>query len=49
MEPLGIPGTWVFVPRVYSDDRGSFLELFRSAEFSARSGGHEHGEPLVQP
>jgi dTDP-4-dehydrorhamnose 3,5-epimerase len=34
MEPLGIPGAWVFVPRIHSDDRGSFLELFRGAEFS---------------
>lgn len=38
MEPLGIPGAWVFVPRIYSDDRGSFLELFRGAEFSGDVG-----------
>jgi dTDP-4-dehydrorhamnose 3,5-epimerase len=38
MEPLGIPGAWVFVPRIYSDDRGSFFELFRGAEFSADVG-----------
>src|SRR5260370_1092853 len=38
MEPLDIPGAWVFVPRIYSDDRGSFLELFRGAEFSGDVG-----------
>jgi len=38
MEPLGIPGAWVFAPRIYSDDRGSFLELFRGAEFSGDVG-----------
>ena len=38
MEPLGIPGAWVFVPRIHSDDRGSFLELFRGAEFSGDVG-----------
>jgi dTDP-4-dehydrorhamnose 3,5-epimerase len=38
MEPLGIPGAWVFVPRIHSDDRGSFLELFRGAEFSGDIG-----------
>jgi dTDP-4-dehydrorhamnose 3,5-epimerase len=38
MEPLGIPGAWVFAPRIHSDDRGSFLELFRGAEFSGAVG-----------
>jgi dTDP-4-dehydrorhamnose 3,5-epimerase len=38
MEPLGIPGAWVFAPRTYSDDRGSFAELFRAAEFSGAVG-----------
>jgi len=38
MEPLGIPGAWVFAPRIHSDDRGSFLELFRDAEFSGAVG-----------
>src|SRR5215468_11174538 len=33
MEPLGIPGAWVFAPRIHADDRGSFAELFRAAEF----------------
>src|SRR5215831_8352885 len=34
MEPLGIPGAWAFAPRIYSDDRGSFAEMFRSGAFS---------------
>jgi len=38
VEPLGIPGAWVFAPRIYSDDRGSFFELFRGAEFSGDVG-----------
>lgn len=38
MEPLGIPGAWVFAPRIYSDDRGSFAELFRAADFSGDVG-----------
>jgi dTDP-4-dehydrorhamnose 3,5-epimerase len=38
MEPLGIPGAWVFAPRIHSDDRGSFGELFRAAEFSGDVG-----------
>jgi dTDP-4-dehydrorhamnose 3,5-epimerase len=38
MEPLGIPGAWVFAPRIYADDRGSFFELFRGAEFAADVG-----------
>jgi len=38
MEPLGIPGAWVFAPRIHPDDRGSFLELFRGAEFSGAVG-----------
>jgi dTDP-4-dehydrorhamnose 3,5-epimerase len=38
MEPLGIRGAWVFAPHIYSDDRGSFAELFRAAEFSGDVG-----------
>lgn len=38
MEPLGIPGAWVFVPRIHSDDRGSFLELFRGGALSGDVG-----------
>jgi dTDP-4-dehydrorhamnose 3,5-epimerase len=38
MEPLGIAGAWVFTPHIHRDGRGSFLELFRGAEFSAHVG-----------
>jgi dTDP-4-dehydrorhamnose 3,5-epimerase len=38
MEPLGIPGAWAFAPRIHSDDRGSFAELFRAAELSGDVG-----------
>jgi dTDP-4-dehydrorhamnose 3,5-epimerase len=34
MEPLGIPGAWVFEPRIHRDDRGSFLEWFRGDELA---------------
>lgn len=39
MEPLGIEGAWVFTPRVFSDDRGDFLESFQGAGF-AEAVGH---------
>jgi dTDP-4-dehydrorhamnose 3,5-epimerase len=38
MEPLGIPGAWVFIPRIHADDRGSFVELFRGGEISGTVG-----------
>ena len=38
MDPLGIEGAWVYTPRVYDDDRGSFAEVFRGAEFAADLG-----------
>ena len=38
MQPLGIEGAWVYEPRVYDDDRGSFAEAFRGAEFAADLG-----------
>ena len=38
MDPLGIDGAWVYTPRVHSDDRGSFAEAFRGAEFAADLG-----------
>ena len=38
MDPLGIEGAWVYTPKVYSDDRGSFAEAFRAAEFAADLG-----------
>lgn len=38
MDPLGIEGAWTFIPQVFRDDRGSFLEAFRGAEFAADLG-----------
>lgn len=38
MDPLGIDGAWTFTPRVHQDDRGSFVEAFRGAEFAAALG-----------
>lgn len=38
MERLGIEGAWVFTPKQYADDRGSFLEAFRGEEFAADLG-----------
>ena len=38
MNPLGIEGAWVYTPQVHSDDRGSFAEAFRGAEFAADLG-----------
>ena len=38
MRALGIDGAWVFVPQIYADDRGSFLEWFRVGELARRVG-----------
>jgi len=38
VEPLGIDGAWTFTPQVHLDDRGSFAEAFRGAEFAAALG-----------
>jgi len=38
MNPLGIEGAWVYTPQVHHDDRGSFAEAFRGAEFAADLG-----------
>jgi dTDP-4-dehydrorhamnose 3,5-epimerase len=38
VNPLGIEGAWVFTPQVHSDDRGSFAEAFRGAEFAGDLG-----------
>lgn len=38
MEPLGIEGAWVCSPRIYHDDRGSFLENFRNDELATDTG-----------
>jgi dTDP-4-dehydrorhamnose 3,5-epimerase len=38
VQPLGIEGAWVYEPQVHADDRGSFAETFRGAEFAADLG-----------
>ena len=38
VEPLGIDGAWTFTPQLHRDDRGSFAEAFRGAEFAAGLG-----------
>jgi dTDP-4-dehydrorhamnose 3,5-epimerase len=38
MEPLGIEGAWAVTPRIFTDDRGSFLEWFRSADLALALG-----------
>jgi dTDP-4-dehydrorhamnose 3,5-epimerase len=38
VNPLGIEGAWVYTPAVHQDDRGSFAETFRGAEFAADLG-----------
>lgn len=38
MDSLDIRGTWLFTPRVHRDERGSFFEAFRGAEFAADLG-----------
>jgi dTDP-4-dehydrorhamnose 3,5-epimerase len=38
VNPLGIDGAWVYTPQVHHDDRGSFAETFRGAEFAADLG-----------
>mgnify|MGYP006266623991 CR=1 FL=1 len=39
VKPLAIPGAWVFEPTVHGDDRGVFLECFRS-DILAEHVGH---------
>jgi len=38
MEPMKIDGAWVLEPKVFGDDRGTFHEWFRSADFVATTG-----------
>jgi dTDP-4-dehydrorhamnose 3,5-epimerase len=38
VQPLGIDGAWTFTPQVHRDDRGSFAEVFRGAEFAGDLG-----------
>jgi dTDP-4-dehydrorhamnose 3,5-epimerase len=40
VQPLGIEGAWTYTPKVHGDDRGSFAEQFRGAEFAADLGYH---------
>ncbi|MFI7013847.1 dTDP-4-dehydrorhamnose 3,5-epimerase [Streptomyces sp. NPDC050164] len=38
MRPLGIEGAWVLEPKVFPDERGSFHEWYRGAEFREATG-----------
>ncbi|MET8075495.1 dTDP-4-dehydrorhamnose 3,5-epimerase [Streptomyces sp. NPDC005303] len=38
MKPLSIEGAWVHEPSVFPDERGSFHEWFRGADFRASTG-----------
>ena len=38
MDSLSIEGAWLYTPRQFPDDRGSFLEAFRGEEFAADLG-----------
>ncbi|MEU1630420.1 dTDP-4-dehydrorhamnose 3,5-epimerase [Streptomyces sp. NPDC020096] len=38
MKPLSIDGAWVYQPRHFDDDRGSFLEWFQGDRFRAETG-----------
>ena len=40
MIPLSIAGSWVFIPVIHEDDRGSFLEWFRGSELADDLGYH---------
>ena len=37
-EELGIEGAWLITPKKFEDDRGYFVETFRSEEFEANIG-----------
>src|SRR5260370_15768535 len=38
MDALDVDGAWILSPRIHTDERGSFLEWFRDAEFDADIG-----------
>ncbi|MFF3445181.1 dTDP-4-dehydrorhamnose 3,5-epimerase [Streptosporangium sp. NPDC002721] len=38
MRPLGIEGAWVFEPKVFEDERGSFHEWFHGGVFGGATG-----------
>lgn len=42
MRQLTVPGAWLHAPAVHTDDRGTFHETFRSAEFTEAVGGPFH-------
>ena len=42
VRPLSVPGAWLFVPDVYADDRGAFVETYTESVFVATV-----GHPLV--
>lgn len=45
MEELPIKGAYLYTPRLFRDDRGTFMESFRGAEFAEATG---HGLRLSQ-
>ena len=45
MQPLKIDGAWLFDPKVFPDDRGSFHEWFKVPEFAEATG---HSLDLAQ-
>ncbi|MEV6109008.1 dTDP-4-dehydrorhamnose 3,5-epimerase [Streptomyces sp. NPDC051940] len=45
MRPLSIEGAWVHEPKIFPDERGSFLEWFRGGDFRETTG---HGLNLAQ-
>jgi dTDP-4-dehydrorhamnose 3,5-epimerase len=42
MRPLSIEGAWLHEPKLFPDDRGSFHEWFRAADFNEAT-GHDLG------
>jgi dTDP-4-dehydrorhamnose 3,5-epimerase len=38
IEPLSIEGAWLVTPRLFPDDRGTFLELFKAEAFEQAVG-----------
>lgn len=38
LEPLGIDGAWVYTPRQFEDDRGTFLEAYQASALAEATG-----------
>ncbi|MBD0741759.1 dTDP-4-dehydrorhamnose 3,5-epimerase family protein [Streptomyces sp. CBMA152] len=38
MKPLSIEGAWLYEPTLHTDERGTFLETFRNADFQLDTG-----------